>query len=297
MSIDAGAGVLADPSHREYRTCMASVHSEQLDGVGRRASAEDTRVEHGNASRTSSQTNLLVARPGGIAEWCGDRLRACSPVVAALIVAVIGWIIVTASIIGLGGLLVHVLLHSALGSWDYDVVRSLAGDRTGPLTDASWIGSGLAETVTVVTVGLALTAFLLVKRAWPVAALVVLSLVLEITMYFAVTTAVHRQRPFVVQLERRREGASFPSGHTAAAVVLYFVIAVVVTMYVSNARTRRIVWAAVAIVPVVVALSRIYRGMHHPTDALAGALMGAGCVMVALLAVRTAGVVAGHRRN
>jgi undecaprenyl-diphosphatase len=159
------------------------------------------------------------------------------------------------------------------------------------------VGSGLAETLTVVTVGLILTGFLVVKRAWPAAGLVVLSLVLEITAYLAVTNVVHRQRPFVQQLEVRREGASFPSGHTAAAVVLYFLIAVVVTMYVSNALARRIAWAAVVVVPIIVAFCRIYRGMHHPTDAVAGVLMGAGCVAVALLAVRTAVVVANDRRG
>jgi undecaprenyl-diphosphatase len=123
----------------------------------------------------------------------------------------------------------------------------------------------------------------------------VVSLVLEITMYLAVASVVHRQRPFVEQLEQRRQGASYPSGHTAAAVVLYFLIAVVVTLYVKNTLARRVAWTAVVVVPIVVALSRIYRGMHHPTDALAGVLMGVGCVAVALLAVRTANVVDGLR--
>jgi hypothetical protein len=93
--------------------------------------------------------DLLVARPGGLAERCGQRLRACPPAVAALIVAVIGWIVVAASIIAVGALLVHVLLPGALGSWDDSVVRTFVGARTGALTDASWVGSGLAETLTV----------------------------------------------------------------------------------------------------------------------------------------------------
>jgi undecaprenyl-diphosphatase len=252
-------------------------------------------VARREATGPPQPTNLFAARPGGIAQWCGDRLHACPPLLAALIVALIGWVVVAATIVGLGVLLVEVLLPGDLGSWDYDVVRTFVDARAAPLTDASWVGSGLAETVIVVSAGLALTAFLLVKRAWPAVGLVVSSLVLEITTYFVVTTVVHRQRPFVEQLEQRRQGASFPSGHTAASVVLYSLIAIVVTMYVTNAVTRRIAWAAVVVVPIVVALSRIYRGMHHPTDALAGALMGAGCVMVALLAVRTARVVAERR--
>jgi hypothetical protein len=64
----------------------------------------------------------------------------------------------------------------------------LADHRTGPLTVASWVGTWFAETLTVVTAGLALTVFLLVKRAWALVGVVVLALVMEITVYLAVTT-------------------------------------------------------------------------------------------------------------
>ena len=70
-----------------------------------------------------------------------------------------------------------------------------------------------------------------------------------------------------------------------------------VTSFATSALARRVVWSAVVVVPIVVALCRIYRGMHHPTDALAGCLMGIGCVAVALLAVRTATHVKASRRG
>jgi membrane-associated phospholipid phosphatase len=47
----------------------------------------------------------------------------------------------------------------------------------------------------------------------------------------------------------------------------------------------------------IVAFSRMDRGMHHPIDAAAGALVGAASIVVALLAVRTAGQVAERRRG
>jgi undecaprenyl-diphosphatase len=270
------------------------VHRESLDPA---ALGLAVRRDSADVSATTPAADLLVARPGGLAEWCGDRLQALAPWAAAVIVAVVGWIAVAATIIAIGILLVEVLVPGAVGSWDISVVRTFVEHRTDPLTDASWVGSGFAETLTVVTAGVVLTGVLLVKRAWALVGVVVLGLVMEITVYMAVTAVVHRQRPFVEQLEQRRQGASFPSGHTAAAVVLYSSIAIVATVLATSARplTTRVAWAAVVVVPVVVALSRIYRGMHHPTDAIAGFLMGAGCVVVALLAVRTAGVVAEHR--
>src|SRR4029079_14174343 len=105
------------------------------------------------------------------------------------------------------------------------------------------------ETLTVVTIGAVLAVALLVKRAWALLGVVVLSLVTEITVYLVVTNVVHRQRPFVEQLEQRRQGASYPSGHTAAAVVLYFSIALVVTAFATSALKRCIAWVAGAAGP------------------------------------------------
>jgi membrane-associated phospholipid phosphatase len=254
-------------------------------------------VGAGDVTAIEPRGNLLDARPGGVAERLGDRFRRLSPLATALIVAVVGWVALVALMIGLGVLLVEVLLPGALGSWDGSVVRTFVDERTELLTDASWLGSGLAETVTVVTAGVVLSVVLLAKRAWPLLGLVVLSLVVEITVYMAVTNVVHRQRPIVEQLEQRRQGASFPSGHTAAAVVLYFLIAAVVSVYVARPSVHRVVWGAVVLIPVIVAVSRIYRGMHNPTDAIAGLVMGIGSVVVALLAIRTAGVVADRGRR
>jgi undecaprenyl-diphosphatase len=41
-------------------------------------------------------------------------------------------------------------------------------------------------------------------------------------------------------------------------------------------------------IPLLVALSRMYRGMHHPTDVAAGALWGVGSILVAIMAARAA---------
>jgi undecaprenyl-diphosphatase len=269
------------------------VHSESFDPAAvslpvRRESADVT-------ATTPAAADLLEARPGGLAEWCGDRLRALPPWAAALTVAVVGWAVVAAVMIGIGLLLVEVLIPGPVNDWDGSVVRTFVDARTAPFTDASVVGSGLADTLTVITIGLVLAAILIVKRSWQLLGLVVLSLVIEVTVYAAVTEVIHRQRPIVEQLEQRRQGASFPSGHTAAAFALYFSIAVVVTVYASRTHWRRVVWAVVVVVPIVVAVSRIYRGMHNPTDATAGLIMGIGCAVVALTAVRVAGVVSERR--
>jgi undecaprenyl-diphosphatase len=68
--------------------------------------------------------------------------------------------------------------------------------------------------------------------------------------------------------------SSFPSGHIAATICLYVAIAILVT-----ARTDRpwrwLTVALAVIMPVGVAVSRMYRGMHHPTDLLGAIVLSA----------------------
>jgi undecaprenyl-diphosphatase len=51
-------------------------------------------------------------------------------------------------------------------------------------------------------------------------------------------------------------------------------------------------WIVALLLPVFVAASRMYRGMHHPLDVGAGVLIGVGAVLVLLFACRAAGVAA-----
>jgi undecaprenyl-diphosphatase len=86
---------------------------------------------------------------------------------------------------------------------------------------------------------------------------------------------VPRHRPFEHQLGPPSATHSFPSGHAATS----FACATVLSHYAPRLRVPFFVLATL------IAFSRIYNGMHYPTDVLAGAVLG---VLTALLLLAVA---------
>ena len=80
--------------------------------------------------------------------------------------------------------------------------------------------------------------------------------------------------------------SSFPSGHVAATIVLYGSVALFVSLAHRRPLVQWLAWAAVVVFAGSVAVSRVYRGMHHPTDVVVGALLGVACLSVAVVATQ-----------
>jgi undecaprenyl-diphosphatase len=92
---------------------------------------------------------------------------------------------------------------------------------------------------------------------------------------------VDRDRPDVAHLDGAPPTSSFPSGHTAASVALYGSLAVIAVGLGARAWVRWILLVLAVVMPATVAMSRLYRGMHFPTDVIAGALFALTWLMVA----------------
>jgi undecaprenyl-diphosphatase len=78
---------------------------------------------------------------------------------------------------------------------------------------------------------------------------------------------------------------------------LYVGLAIVVASLVAHRhrRVRTVAWLIGVLLPVLVGVSRVYRGMHFPTDVLASVLLACGALAFALLAVRSMSAAASER--
>lgn len=182
------------------------------------------------------------------------------------------------------GLLVTKVFDGALAGED-GVDRSLAAHRTAPLTAVSGFWSLVGSTGVVIGVMVVVAVvFRLVFRRWRESVFLVLAVTAQALVFFVTTLLISRQRPGVPHLDASPPTSSFPSGHTGASTALYVGIAVVVAWHL---RGRGLRWAAglLVLVPLCVALSRLYRGMHHPSDVVGALLNGSLCVLLAARSV------------
>ena len=121
-------------------------------------------------------------------------------------------------------------------------------------------------------------AFLLNKRTRKAGALALCAMILGlIVTNLTIKPLISRPRPWLVwpitPLVTEKDPNSFPSGHTCAA----FAAAMTWVRTLPRRRDRVIV----AVMAVLMGLSRLYVGVHYPSDVLAGAVIGSLCAWIA----------------
>ncbi len=104
---------------------------------------------------------------------------------------------------------------------------------------------------------------------------------------------VERARPTEVPHVVHVSGFSYPSGHSLATAALYITIAVIASSHLRTRATKAALVAGVALLVALVGLSRVYLGVHYPSDVLGGMSLGASWALmlaaaVAVLAARRA---------
>jgi membrane-associated phospholipid phosphatase len=248
-------------------------------------------------SREPSRAGTPILEPrGGLAERIAERARTHHPVTVFLAVVLTAWAVLAGIMMLLGLFLTDVLLpFHGVGHDDEHVNVVLAAHRRGFFNTASYVMSGIADVFAIPAI-IALTVIVaVVKKHWRIAAFVLAAICLESATYRVTSWVIERHRPEVHRLDKLPVMASYPSGHVAASIAVYIGLALLITSRWRSTGLRIAVWVVALAIPPLVALSRMYRGMHHPTDTLAGMLLGIGALCFALLAARAAGAVAERR--
>jgi len=235
-------------------------------------------------------------------EGVGRRLRshplAGHPVWTYVCGVLISFALIAALSIATGLLVTQLLLRvHGVAAGDDGFVRFLVRHRSAGLTDASLVGSIMAGGVVLPIIAGLAALIAAVAKHWRLAGFLLFALAVESGSYRTTTLVIHRDRPDVHRLENLPVNASYPSGHTAASIAVYCGIALLLTSRISNIAARICIWTVAALIPVFVAFSRMYRGMHHPLDVVGGVVIGVAALAALVLVSRAAHVSATTQRR
>jgi undecaprenyl-diphosphatase len=215
-----------------------------------------------------ARADLKLAEPEPAASYPGGLRR--GRIAAEVLVA---WVLILGVVVGLGELVTKDGNGNVLG--DRTIPHWLAAHRTPGLTPWSEVFSILGATQAILIVALATgVVFLAVTRRWRPVVFLAVVMIGELGAFLTAAAVVKRPRPDVTHLDSHLPTSAYPSGHEAATCCLYIAIAILVVGHARGWWRWLFVVPAIAM-PVLVALSRMYRGEHHPTDILGSLVFAA----------------------
>ena len=170
-----------------------------------------------------------------------------------------------------------------LAAFDQGLLALVQSGRSVGLDHAMVLFTRLGDFTTQLYCGLLLCGLLALLRQWRALALAVGTLLGTALTNALLKALFARVRPEV--LLDPLSSYSFPSGHSSAAFALFLCLGVLAGR--GQPPRLRLTWLLLACIPAtLIALSRIYLGVHWPSDVIAGALLAATLCGASLAALQ-----------
>ena len=147
------------------------------------------------------------------------------------------------------------------------------------MRDFTAMGSTGVLTLMVLTIA----GFLAMTRKGYAALFVLGSVIGGVLISQSMKWAYARPRPELVPHGAEVYTASFPSGHSMMAAVVYLTLGALLARTLADRAVKIYVLAVAVFVTVLVGVSRVYLGVHWPTDVLAGWALGAAWALICWL--------------
>jgi undecaprenyl-diphosphatase len=175
------------------------------------------------------------------------------------------------------GWLTALVMSGRTDGWDQQVMLGLARDRRPWLswwmTVVSTAGSGTVEVPVVLLLLYGLVSRRRVAEARGYGAAVLSGWAL----YAVAKLLVHRARPHVISHLMHGAGwYSYPSGHSMLGPLVFGLGAIIWAVPWQRRAARWAILGAAILLSAAIGLSRAYVGVHYPTDAIGGLLLGTG---------------------
>ncbi len=178
------------------------------------------------------------------------------------------------SFIGFLEIIEDLIFKEVLISIDQRIINLIPNIRTSHLTNFFSFITFLVNAQTLIVLTFLVLIVFFIRKQTFAAILFGLALFLEQLLALVVKYLVGRVRPEQTLSLLAEPGFSFPSGHALSATVLFGIVAYYLFKTFSSHISRLLIILGYVITVFLVAASRVYLGVHYPTDVLASILLG-----------------------
>lgn len=179
-------------------------------------------------------------------------------------------------------LVAQIVLEGKSSAFDRSIILAFRdpGNLTAPIGPA-WVQeaardlTSLGSIIVLVIITAAFTGYLFLARKQAAAWLMLFAVFGGIALSDLLKFAFARPRPDFVAPAARVFTTSFPSGHATLSAITYLTIAALLAQSQSSSRIGRYFVIVAALLTVLIGISRVYLGVHYPTDVVGGWCVGA----------------------
>ena len=166
-----------------------------------------------------------------------------------------------------------------LVSFDQPIQTAIRGDFPETLTLLFRAITHLID-IPVIISWVLIVAFIFYRKQWKMESYLMLgNLTLAGILIVTFKNIYQRPRPEIVHLVEEK-GFSFPSGHSLAVTLMVGSLIVILSQRIKNTTWRKVVQIGLGIYLVSVLVSRIYLGVHYPSDVIASLCVGLGVLFM-----------------
>lgn len=185
------------------------------------------------------------------------------------------------------------VLGGGVQAFDEAFLRSLrsAADPATPI-GPGWLmvlahgATELGGTPFLTLATLLLAGWFAFRRQWTFLAILLAAVLGETLLSHLMKEFFDRPRPDIVPHLVEVSSKSFPSGHASSGAAIYLTIAALVAVQLKEKASRALVFATAGAVAFAIGASRIYLGVHYPTDVIGGWSLGAAWAAIVWIAAR-----------
>jgi undecaprenyl-diphosphatase len=143
--------------------------------------------------------------------------------------------------------------------------------------------TSLGSNAILTLVTAAVAGFLLIARQRGAAVMLLISVAMGSLLGTLLKSGFDRPRPDLVPSDIYVHSASFPSGHSMMSAIVYLTLGAWLARMQPRRRLKAYVLAVAVLLTVIVGISRVYLGVHWPTDVLGGWAVGAAWALLCWL--------------